>query len=100
MNTLAADKVEETVLACSVRFTKTMMYISVADGREIGVPLEWFARLKNASARQLRNWRLIGNGIGIHWDELDEDISVEELFLNGERKPKNRHKQAYSFLRE
>ncbi len=49
------------------------------DGREIGVPLEWFPRLRDASDDQRKRWRLIGKGIGITWEELDEDISVSGL---------------------
>lgn len=53
--------------------------VFLADGREIVVPLEWFPRLRKATAAQRRKWRLIGGGIGIHWTDVDEDISVESL---------------------
>ncbi len=49
------------------------------DGREIRIPLEWFPRLREATMEQLENWRFIGNGEGIHWNELDEDLLVSEL---------------------
>ena len=65
--------------ASSVRFDEHMMHVLLLDGREISVPLDWFPRLRNASAHQRRNWRLIGNGVGIHWPGLDEDISVAAL---------------------
>lgn len=55
------------------------MVVYFEDGRELSVPLEWFNRLGNASKEQLENWRFIGNGEGIYWEELDEDISVEAL---------------------
>jgi len=69
-----------TVLASKVWFTKDMLYVLLRDGRELGVPLLWFPRLRKASQEQLNNWRLIGNGIGIHWEDLDEDLSVSALF--------------------
>jgi hypothetical protein len=77
MSTLANKSVN--VLASKVWFTKDMLYVLLQDGREIGVPLLWFPRLRKASEEQLRNWRLIGKGVGIHWEALDEDISVSAL---------------------
>jgi hypothetical protein len=66
-------------LAKDVSFTKDSMRVTLADGREIIVPLEWFARLRDASVKEKNDWRLIGGGIGIHWEKLDEDISVSTL---------------------
>ncbi len=66
-------------MARSVRFDEHMMHVLLQDGREISVPIEWFPRLRNASGKQRKHWRLIGNGIGIHWPELDEDVSVGAL---------------------
>ncbi len=77
MNTLAIKSKES--LASNVRFDSYMMYISLLDGREIGVPLEWFPKLRNAGEAQRNKWRLIGKGIGIHWEEIDEDISIAAL---------------------
>jgi hypothetical protein len=65
--------------AADVRFNKEMMHVRLKDGREISVPLEWFPRLKEATPKKRKNWRLIGNGVGIHWPDLDEDISVSAL---------------------
>lgn len=65
--------------ATHVAFTDTKMIVFIEDGREISIPLEWFASLRNATSEQLNNWRLIGKGEGIHWEDLDEDISVECL---------------------
>ena len=65
--------------AVKVWFTNDRMYILLTDGREIGVPLEWFPSLRNASPVQRENWRFIGKGSGIHWNDLDEDISIEGL---------------------
>ena len=51
----------------------------LADGRELSAPLVWFPRLVEATDAQRRHWRLIGRGQGIHWPEVDEDISVASL---------------------
>jgi hypothetical protein len=65
--------------AADVWFDDDMMRIRLLDGREIGAPLEWFPRLRDADEQKRKKWRLIGKGIGIRWDELDEDISVSAL---------------------
>lgn len=51
----------------------------LSDGRTLSVPLDWFPRLVHATPEERGNWRLIGRGAGIHWPDLDEDISVEGL---------------------
>jgi hypothetical protein len=56
-----------------------MIHVQLRDERIVSVPLSWFPRLKNASLSQREHWRLIGSGIGIHWPDLDEDISVAAL---------------------
>lgn len=66
-------------LAREVAVTKDSIRVDLSDGRTILVPLAWFPRLLNASAQERNRWRLIGSGRGIHWTELDEDISVEGL---------------------
>lgn len=66
-------------LAVDVAVTPDVLHVILADGREVSVPLVWFPRLKEAGESQKRNWRLIGGGVGIHWPDLDEDISVESL---------------------
>ncbi len=66
-------------IASEVSFTAHKMIILLEDGREVSVPLDWFPSLRDASMDQLLNWRFIGNGEGIHWEELDEDVSVERL---------------------
>jgi len=76
MNTLAI-KVEPKIIDLS--FTTDSLRVVLADGREILTPLEWFPRLRDANEKQRKNWRLIGRGIGIHWEEIDEDISVKSL---------------------
>jgi len=69
----------KNVLASKVWFSKDMLFVLLQDGREIGVPLLWFPKLRTASEGQLNKWRLIGNGVGIHWESLDEDISISAL---------------------
>ena len=66
-------------LATKVKFDDDRMYVFLEDGREIGVSLDWFPKLKNATLQQRENWRLIGNGVGIHWESIDEDISIRAL---------------------
>lgn len=66
-------------LAEAVRFSEDAMVVRLADGREVSVPLEWFPRLRNATPQQRENWRLIAGGIGIHWEDVDEDIAVTTL---------------------
>jgi hypothetical protein len=65
--------------AVGVRFTTDMLYVRLSDGREIGAPLSWFPRLAGATAEQREHWRPIGRGIGLHWPDVDEDISVAGL---------------------
>ncbi len=79
MNTLAV-KVEPKIVDLS--FTTDSLRVVLADGREISAPIEWFPRLRDADDRQRKNWRLIGRGIGIHWDDIDEDISVKSLLTD------------------
>ncbi|HEX8458538.1 MAG TPA: DUF2442 domain-containing protein [Pyrinomonadaceae bacterium] len=66
-------------LAVDVECTDEMLKVVLADGREISVPLIWSRRLSDATPEQRNEWRLIGGGIGIHWESVDEDISVESL---------------------
>ena len=79
MSTSGSSAVRVEPLAVDAWCTDHALYVRLADGREVGVPLEWFPRLRNATPEQRRNWRPIGGGIGLHWPELDEDISVESL---------------------
>jgi hypothetical protein len=65
--------------AKSVNITDDTLSIDLSDGRTIAVPLEWFPRLVHATPTERSNWRLIGRGHGIHWEDIDEDISVEGL---------------------
>ena len=69
----------EVPKAKDVRVTKDTLSADLSDGRTISVPLEWFPRLVHATPEERNNWRLIGRGHGIHWEDIDEDISVEGL---------------------
>jgi hypothetical protein len=67
--------------ANKLTFDKDTFSVYLTDGRTLIVPLAYFPRLLNASAKQLKKYELSGGGTGIHWDELDEDVSVEGLLL-------------------
>ena len=67
------------VRARGVSFKDNRFYVQLVDEREISVPLAWFPRLQNATDEQRDAWELIGQGVGIHWKEIDEDISVAGL---------------------
>ena len=69
----------EVPAAESLSVTEDTLAVDLSDGRTISVPLAWYPRLHHASPSELNNWRLIGKGHGIHWEDLDEDISVEGL---------------------
>lgn len=69
----------EIPFAQGVVVTNEAFHVSLSDGRSISVPLNWYPRLLNATDAERRNWRLIGKGEGIHWVDLDEDVSVEGL---------------------
>ena len=63
----------------NVTVTDDTLSVDLSDGRTISVPLVWFPRLVHATPEERDNWRLIGKGHGIHWEDIDEDISVEGL---------------------
>ncbi len=73
-----------------VKLTADELVLRLMDGRSISVPLAWYPRLLNASQRQRRNWRIAGGGYGIHWPDVDEDLSVEGL-LRGAPAPAARN---------
>lgn len=74
--TLAPKPVADAV---DVTFSEDSLIVTLADGRSVSAPLEWFPRLLHATVKQRKNWRLIGGGVGIHWEDVDEDISVRSL---------------------
>ena len=65
--------------AKDVRTSGDELSVLLADGRRVSVPLEWFPRLLHATPAERENWRLLGDGEGIHWPDLDEDLSVAGL---------------------
>jgi hypothetical protein len=77
MNILAVEI--EIPYAVNVRSTEDTLTVDLGDGRTISVPLGWYPRLEHAKPDERANWRLIGRGRGIHWEDIDEDISVEGL---------------------
>ena len=79
MSTLAIEI--RIALAQSVSVTDDSLTVDLDDGRTISVPLAWFPRLLHGTAEERNNWRLIGKGEGIHWPDLDEDISIEGILF-------------------
>jgi hypothetical protein len=69
------------VKALDIAVTEDALTVDLADGRTISAPLAWYPRLLHGTPSERTNWRLIGAGEGIHWPDLDEDISVENLVL-------------------
>ena len=67
--------------ATTVVVTSDDLTVGLVDGRTVSVPLSWYPRLVHASENERNNWRLIGYGEGVHWPDLDEDISIENLLL-------------------
>ena len=65
--------------AVDVTVTDDRLVVTLADGRELAAPLAWFPRLLEATGEQRRNWRLIGRGHGVHWPDVDEDVSITSL---------------------
>ena len=65
--------------AKSAHVTDEAISVALADGREISAPLAWYPRLLHATAEERKNLRLVGDGDGIHWPDLDEDISIDNL---------------------
>lgn len=74
----------KTPRATDVEVEGGRLKVELEDGREVSVPLSWFPRLERAGEQQRRNWSWIGPGIGIHWPDIDEHVSVESL-LHPER---------------
>jgi hypothetical protein len=70
-----------------VEFTEDSLAVRLMDGRVISVPLTWYPRLLNATAEQRSKWRISGGGYGLHWEEIDEDLSTEGL-LRGAPAPR------------
>jgi hypothetical protein len=79
MSTLISKPIADAV---DVAFNDDELIVTLVDGRRVSAPLAWFPRLLSASPNQRQNWRLIGGGVGIHWDDVDEDISVRSLLAS------------------
>jgi hypothetical protein len=79
MNSLTTEV--RSVTAQNVTVTDDALVIELVDGRTISAPLVWYPRLLHGNPEERGNWRLIGQGEGIHWPDLDEDISVENVLL-------------------
>lgn len=77
MNTSTIEPQEPRALY--VRVTDDDLAVDLLDGRTVVVPLAWYPRLLHGTRQERNRWRLIGRGVGIHWPDLDEDLSVEGL---------------------
>ena len=77
MTTLVIDSAASR--ATAVRLTENALVVDLADGRTVSAPLGWYPRLLQGSADERANHRFIGEGEGIHWPDLDEDVSVENI---------------------
>ncbi len=84
MNGVVVDIQEVTV-------TDDSLTVDLVDGRSISVPLAWYPRLYHGTPEERNNWRLIGRGVGIHWPDLDEDLSVEGIILG---RPSNENQRS------
>jgi hypothetical protein len=82
---ILAIKTDERVRA--VCFTEDVISVDLIDGRTITVPLVWYPRLLNGTIEQRTKWEICGGGYGIHWEELDEDLSTEGM-LRGAPAPR------------
>lgn len=77
MSTLVVET--DSILARSVSVTEDSLMVELTDGRTLSVPLAWYPRLQHGTPAERNNWRLIGSGDGVHWPDLDEDISISGL---------------------
>ncbi|MBK6324633.1 MAG: DUF2442 domain-containing protein [Chloroflexi bacterium] len=78
MNTLTT---ELHVKASGVSISEDMLTVDLVDGRSLSIPLIWYPRLWHGTDQERQHWEWIGDGVGIHWPDLDEDISIEGLLL-------------------
>jgi hypothetical protein len=85
-----SETIKTTARAEKVGVTKDELIVHLNDGRKIHVPLDWFPRLLHADLDELSRYELIGQGEGIHWPSIDEDISIEGL-LDGRRSSESEH---------
>jgi hypothetical protein len=73
-----------SALAKSVTFDDDLMYVLLMDGRVLGVPVAWFPLLRDATVDQRREYQICGGGISLHWEEIDEDISIAGLMAGAD----------------
>ena len=78
----------------AVHFTEDTIAVDLVDGRTIVVPLAWYPRLLDASPEQRRNWQISGAGYGIHWPDIDEDLSTDGLLRGAPAAPEPMRIQA------
>ena len=76
---MRTSPIERLSRAEHVRVTRDSIIVGLIDGRTLKVPLSWYPRLRHGTVKERENWRLIGGGAGIHWPDLDEDISIDGL---------------------
>jgi len=69
----------QTPTATDVNVSADTLFVNLSDGRSISVPLAWYPRLSHGTSQEQAHWRFIGNGSGIHWPDLDEDVSIANL---------------------
>ena len=81
-----AVRIDPDPTAVEVEVSDTLLRIVLTDGRELAAPLAWFPRLRDATPEQRRRWELIGRGHGIHWPDVDEDVSFVS-YLGAHRRP-------------
>ncbi len=81
--------IEREALAQKISFTDVALIVELDDGRSLSIPLTWYPRLLHAFEDELNNYEIIGEGEGIHWHDLDEDISIEGLLAGRRSNEKN-----------
>ena len=79
-STATPVRIDPDPTAIDVDVSDTALRIVLSDGRELSAPLAWFPRLRDATVEQRRNWEPVGRGHGLHWPDVDEDISVRALW--------------------
>jgi hypothetical protein len=85
---MSSSKPKADQRVVSVSFSADSLSVTLMDGRVISVPLAWYPRLLHATSEQLQRWKIAGGGYGIHWPDLDEDLSTEAL-LRGAPAPQH-----------
>jgi hypothetical protein len=90
MNISTAESLGSFPSILAVQFAKDLMNVSLSDGRIVSIPLAWYPKLATANSKQLRTYEISPSGYGIHWPQLDEDLSVYGfLFPQGHLKVRN-----------